>query len=298
MLEVWKKWDAVHSEPDQQKRISSAKKAENTPLSIDKSAGVGMFSGSHGIYNTTLETCGCGDYIRRNKPCKHIYRLAIECGLVAVGAVCSDIKAVKAPALTSAERKQALLNVIALFETYSDEIQNEIREMIYCTNTGKMCSCENTDKLNKVIADGLIEIFRDDEQALRAHAQKLTLEKLEAVGFKFPEDLKNTKKARFEWCLTHAATVAPLAYPNFAFIRPAGLLNVAKKKAYTYLLRKYADDNIMDENGGFHSIPHGAECSVLVSESGVSKLVVQFPDDEITDLLNKYNANRCAGLKL
>lgn len=298
MLDIWKKWDAVHSEPDQQKRLSSAKKAENTPISIDINAAVATFSGSHGVYNTTLEACRCGDFIRRRKPCKHMYRLAIECKLVAAEAVSSDVKAIKSPSPTSSERKQALLKVVAMLETYSDEIQNKIRNMIYCTNTGRMCPCENVNMFNKAIADGIVETFHDDENALRAHTQKLTLERLEATGFVFPADLKTTKKARFEWCLSHASEVAPLAYPDFAFIRPAGLLVVAKKKVYTYLLRKYTDDNIMDENGNFHFIPHGAECSVVVSESGVSESVIQFPDDEITELLNKYGANRCARLKL
>lgn len=298
MLEVWKKWGEVHVEPDQQKRLASAKKAENTPLSIDKSKAVATFSGSHGVYNTTLEMCSCGDFIRRRKPCKHIYRLAVECGLVNAGAVSSDTKAIKAPAPTSAERKQTLLKVVALLETYSDEVQNKIREMIYFANTGRMCPCENSEKFKKAIADGLVETYRDDEQTLRGHTQKLTLEKLEAAGFAFPDDLKTTKKARFEWCLAHADVIAPLAYPDFVFLRPTELLTIAKKKVYTYLLRKYTDDNIMDENGNFRSIPHGAEYSVAVSESGVKELIVQFPDDEITELLNKYDANRCEGLKL
>lgn len=298
MLEVWKKWDSVHSEPDQQKRITSAKKAENTPLTIDKNTAVATFSGSHGVYFTTLETCKCGDFIRRNKPCKHIYRLAIECGLITAGAVSSDAKAIKAPAPTPTERKQALLKVVAILETYSDEVQNKIREMIYCSNTGRACPCENSDKLNKVIADGIVDTYHDDEQTLREHTQKMTLEKLEALGFSFPANLKTTKKARFEWCLAHASEVAPLAYPRFAFIRPAGLLETAKKKVYTYLLRKYTDDTVMNGDGQFIAIPHGAEFSTSVSPAGVSELRLQFPDDEITELLNKYGANRCAGLRL
>lgn len=96
-VQQWKKWGAVHSEPDQQKRLDSAKQAENTPLTIDKNSAVATFSGSHGVYFTTLETCKCADFSKRNKPCKHIYRLAIECGLVDAGVFYSDIKAIKAP---------------------------------------------------------------------------------------------------------------------------------------------------------------------------------------------------------
>lgn len=297
MLEVWKKWDEVHSEPDQKKRIVSAKKSENTPLSIDKAAGTATFSGSHGIYSTTLEMCKCGDFIRRNKPCKHIYRLAIECGLINVGTVSSDVKAIKAPAPTPSERKKALDRAVDLLESYTDEVQSKICEMMYLTNTGKMCPCENVEKFQKAIADGLVETYQNDEQALHEHTQKLTLEKLAALAFSFPADLKTTKKARFEWCLTHASEVAPLAYPDFAFIRPTGLLEVAKKKVYTYLLRKYRDSTVMNGDGGFITIPHGAEFSTSVSVSGVSELRLQFPDDDVTDLLNKHGSNRCADWK-
>ncbi len=294
MLEVWKKWDVVHGSTDQQKRIASAKKAENTPISIDMSNGTATFSGSHGVYNTTLETCGCGDFIRRKLPCKHMYRLAIECNLMSVGAVKSDSKAIKAPDPTPAERKKALLQVVEMFESYTEEVQNKIREMIYHSNTGKLYPCENLEKFEKVISDGLVEVVQNYEQTIRAHTQKLTIEKLEAIGFTFPADLKTTKKARYEWCLANAGTVAPLAYPDFAFLQPAGLLIVAKKKAYTYLLRKLTDDVYIDEEGNTRTIPHGAEQSVEVSVDGVSSLCVQFPDDDITALLNKYGANRCS----
>lgn len=297
MQNMWKKWDGMHSDPEQQKRIISAKKAENTPVSIDKNAGAATFSGSHGLYKTTLAACTCMDFSRRKQPCKHIYRLAIECGLMSAGAVSSDSKAIKTPAPTSSERKQALARAVELLETYTDEAQSKIREMLYLNNTGKSCPCENTEIMQKAIADGLVETYQNDEQALREHTQKMTLEKLEALGFSFPADLKSTKKARFEWCLAHASEVVPLVYPRFAFIRPAGLLEVAKKKVYTYLLRKYTDDNVMNEDGQFIAVPHGAEFLTVVSPAGVSELRIQFPDDEVTDLLNKHGSNRCTNWK-
>lgn len=76
-------WDeSIHTSPDQQKRIASAKKPGMTPLSVDVQSQSGAFAGSgKSPYETTLETCTCSDFIRRKIPCKHMYRLAIELGM-------------------------------------------------------------------------------------------------------------------------------------------------------------------------------------------------------------------------
>lgn len=78
----FEKWNDVHNLPDQKKRIASAKTSACTPLSVSQTDAVGSFSGSHGTYETTLESCTCVDFVRRKLPCKHIYRLAIELGLL------------------------------------------------------------------------------------------------------------------------------------------------------------------------------------------------------------------------
>lgn len=76
-------WDeAVHTLPDQKKRMDSAKKAGMTPLQIDRDALSGVFAGSGKLpYQTSLSSCTCSDFVRRKLPCKHIYRLAIDLGL-------------------------------------------------------------------------------------------------------------------------------------------------------------------------------------------------------------------------
>ncbi|MBQ9229043.1 MAG: hypothetical protein IJ680_01390 [Paludibacteraceae bacterium] len=66
-----------------------------------------------------------------------------------------------------------------------------------------------------------------------------------------------------------------------------------KRKLYTYLLRKFTDDEYMDEDGVFHKYPHGAEFFGATDALGSSCLSVRFPDDDITALLDEYGANRC-----
>ncbi len=83
-LETWENaWSKeTHETEFAQKRIKSAKSAKLTPVQIDTKDLYGYFQGSRGRYETFLDICPCGDFIRNKLPCKHIYRLAIELGLL------------------------------------------------------------------------------------------------------------------------------------------------------------------------------------------------------------------------
>ena len=63
--EKWDAWGDIHTDPDQQKRIARAYKADCTPLSISEEDCTGIFQGSHGRYATTLTDCNCVDFKRR-----------------------------------------------------------------------------------------------------------------------------------------------------------------------------------------------------------------------------------------
>ena len=71
-----------HNTDYAKKRIKSAKSAKLTPVKINDD-GTGVFAGSgKKPYNVSLDKCTCIDFARNNKPCKHIYRLAIELGVL------------------------------------------------------------------------------------------------------------------------------------------------------------------------------------------------------------------------
>lgn len=78
------KWDnSVHSTVDAEKRYKKAMSADLTPMSVDRELQKGIFKGSGKTpYEVTLDFCTCGDYKRRQLPCKHIYRLAMELNLI------------------------------------------------------------------------------------------------------------------------------------------------------------------------------------------------------------------------
>lgn len=108
----------VHISDEQKKRIISARSSKTTPSFIDKQSQTGIFPGSGSVpYKTTLEYCTCIDFSRRKLPCKHIYRLAIEIGLLPEEAKSGINKN------TLASSQISLADAVAEIENLSDDSQ-------------------------------------------------------------------------------------------------------------------------------------------------------------------------------
>lgn len=85
-LKEWSEWEvAVHNDADQ---ISRQGRAMTYPFTfdIDPAAKTARFSSTSDLpyYDTSLSQCTCGDFQYRHLPCKHIYRLAVELGLIEI----------------------------------------------------------------------------------------------------------------------------------------------------------------------------------------------------------------------
>lgn len=79
--EEWSVWsNEIHNEA---KQIACAARAEEVQvLSVDRENGIMHCLGSEDeVYETLLDSCTCKDFRYKRKPCKHMYRLALECGL-------------------------------------------------------------------------------------------------------------------------------------------------------------------------------------------------------------------------
>ena len=79
---------------------------------------------------------------------------------------------------------------------------------------------------------------------------------------------------------------------------PAGLVlspdySDVARKICTYLTRRNESEHYFDPERGTVEIPKGSHFVATVSISGKSELAIEFPDDEITALLDQYGANRC-----
>ena len=71
------------------------------------------------------------------------------------------------------------------------------------------------------------------------------------------------------------------------------------RKLYTYLVRKFDVDCYWDpETGEDKTIPKGAEFVGVISINGDIKTAIQFPDDEVTAMLNLFGTNRCDNWQL
>lgn len=82
----WARWpEGLHTQPDQVRRQIKARNARGAPIELSSISKLGVFKSSdfEGYnYLTSLEGCQCPDYLKRGLPCKHMYRLAYELGLV------------------------------------------------------------------------------------------------------------------------------------------------------------------------------------------------------------------------
>lgn len=65
----------LHNDPEQKKRQKSALKLLVSSIDANDQSGI------INDYQVSLSNCSCVDFIRRQKPCKHMYRLAYELGL-------------------------------------------------------------------------------------------------------------------------------------------------------------------------------------------------------------------------
>lgn len=75
--------EEMHSDFEQVKRIESAKKLKKDVVSINTKEGRVLVQGSAADpYKATLQECTCPDFAIRQAPCKHMYYLAGEMGLL------------------------------------------------------------------------------------------------------------------------------------------------------------------------------------------------------------------------
>lgn len=86
LLTPWTDWDvSIHENPAQ---ISRQGRSMTYPFDfeIDEFSQTGRFSSTTDLpyYDTTLSSCTCYDFQNRHLPCKHIYRLAVELGIVEI----------------------------------------------------------------------------------------------------------------------------------------------------------------------------------------------------------------------
>lgn len=284
------KWEGVHGTPDQEKRLKSAKASACTPLSISVEEPSGVFSGSHGTYQTTLETCTCVDFIRRKLPCKHIYRLAIELGVLSETAD-SDVRKVKRPTPAG----YVLRDAVAILEQLPAESLTSLKNVMYLIFYQKKREIVGVlldDALAAVIDAGVLVVCDDLLTALEAFGRNEIRDRLICSGVSdFKKSAKHSDLAK--WICDNVPDAVAL-FSDVGAVRISDDFLRASRKIYTYLGRRLDNELIVDGSGRMLEIPKGAEFVVRLSGEA-SGLSLRFPDDEITALLDEYGVNRCKG---
>lgn len=244
----------------------------------------GFFYGSGKLpYQTSLAACTCNDFVKRKKPCKHIYRLAMELGIIPL-----DYKTGR----SSGERNEAQISFedsIALVEQLSEAAQKHIENMLYYTSERvddrqRAVTCYDLDLADELRTSPLLH---ENPYPLAEQLSKLSKPALVMILDAIHRDDKPRRNAAKDkiaaWIAENVPMLANELPPcaSFSFVE---VFDKAQRDVYKYLRRKYEMET--DWYTGLE-YPAGAG---LPNEN---ELVFYFPEDRVTAALTKYGCNRC-----
>lgn len=277
-------WPEQNAGPDEEKWLNSAQQSKTSPTSIDREHETEVFYGSGKLpYQTSLATCTCNDFVKRKKPCKHVYRLAMELGIIPL-----DYKTGR----SSGERNEAQISFedsIALVEQLSEAAQKHVENMLYYTSERvddrqRAVICYDLDVSEELRTSPLIhENPYPLAEVLSDLSKPNLLILLDAIRREDKPRRSAAKAKIVEWIAANVPMLANELPPcaSFSFVE---VFDKAQRDVYKYLRRKY--DTETDWYTGFE-YPAGAG---LPNEN---ELVFYFPEDRVTAALTKYGCNRC-----
>ena len=266
-LEIWNEsWSAdTHTTEHAAKRIKSAKSAKLTPLNIDAENLVGNFKGSSGRYETHLDACQCVDFIRYKLPCKHMYRLAIELGVLNEKAD-SNINLIP----HSKSEKANLTATIDIVETLSADAQKALCRIAYTITDKKPIIAVNADSvIEELLQSGILVVDGSGIQEKVTFGTKADIsEFLTSHNIKFS---KSAKKSVLEnICLSELPEETKNKFGSIFFYKVLIPNRFNRRNIHYYLHRKYDFSDYVDDE--LNSIP---------------MLQTWLPDDKVTDELIK-----------
>lgn len=255
-------WDEkIHTTKHAKKRIELAKKPELTPIEVDTTNMCACFSGSHGKYTAFLGDCSCEDFRRNRLPCKHIYRLAIELGVMEETAD-SNCAAIPSPR----SEKVPLSDTIDLVEALSEEAQKRLLEIAGNTNPNLRFQFKYHG-IDELIRSGLvIETKPESRQIIWPRKGEIT-KLLEQEGITY--DPKAKKDELQQVCLEHLSEKAKELFESWIVVDVSPNFN--RRKIHYYLHRKF----------GF-SLFFNPETATTEK---TPLLKTELPNDEVTDEL-------------
>lgn len=248
-MKIWTdKWPAeIHESERSIKRIDSARSAKLTPIRIDYDDCFGYFQGAHGRYETFLDYCPCGDSRKGKYLCKHIYRLAIELGVL-------DFEADTNPDAIVAVRSdiEAFSIVCDRIEKLSPDAQNLLLRIIINTSaTNPSTQTPQSDALSELVSAGFVYISTEESPILKFGRKAELIELLETEGIEVP---KGAKVADLQLlCKERAFGATAKRFGADVFV--CLCKTCPRKKTHYYLHRKLGYCILTDQNGEFITVP-------------------------------------------
>ena len=256
-MNLWSKWNDCHDYPSQVDRQERAREAILTPLSI--SGQRAKFQGEEDQYRTTLLTCSCPDFKKRHKPCKHMYRLAMELDLFPRGNMQTDANAIRIPA---SQHSKITADLIALIDSYPTEQQSDLKMLLYTLVSHKEPALTPVFPLVAALADtGCFQTERDFLFLFDHYPKRKLAQKIDALGIDFPTNLK-TQTAKREHVREHITEYGEQLFPDEVKLTIPERYSSIANTIYRHLLHtsnQAAADELMQQMDVPQAMPSAAK---------------------------------------
>ena len=236
--EVWSKWpEEMHTDDYAVKRIKSARSSKLTPVKVDKDDLYGYFQGSSGRYETWLDKCPCGDFHRGQRPCKHMYRLAMELG-VFEGSFDADVLRIPTPK----KDKITLSESVDVLEGLSKGAQRMILTVAAATKDGEAYWLSDCEEVQEALRSEILK--RTDTRDFRWCNYTELKRHLDELGIVFDRKMKVTDLKAY--LLEHNSDDLATFLPELIglYVNPLH----SRRNIHYYLHRKWDSEEYYDPN--------------------------------------------------
>lgn len=217
-----------------------------------------------------------------------MFRLAIELGQIDAPAS-SDVRAVKRPMPAGVSLREAVAAIEALSFECLAYLKNVLYIMFYDKKRDVVGVCVD-DFLAELVNAGVLCICDDLLSSLDAFGRNEMRDRLVRSGVSsFNKNMKHSDLSA--WIVKNVPAASSL-FSDAVAVKVSDAFVRVSRKIYTYLGRRLENDVVFDSCGSEVVIPKGSR--IVVSAGSLS---VEFPDDEVTALLDQYGVNRCRGWK-
>ena len=225
-------WLNIFDENDQ-KRLDSAKKGELTPKEISD-AGEGIFVGSSRNYNTTLTFCECEDFRRRERPCKHIFRLAIELRVIEENAI-SDARFQRIHKSNNClSIEEAKSNISSLSTEIIILLRDIMYEMLYHKKR-MIVGCYISDELERLKSEQFIYYVDDKLSSLDQVGRNEMIKRLKKFGITAYKGNAKSSDSLASWIVENVTNFDEI-FPDVVAVRLSDYYESIARKCYSHII--------------------------------------------------------------